>query len=68
MPDTENLTPAELVKRWNNAVTVGTLSNWRSQGRGPAFVKFGRSIRYPLSGVQAYEAENMRVGSEDKKA
>lgn len=52
----ENLTPAQLVDRWNGAVTTGTLSNWRSKGIGPSFVKFGRSIRYPLQSVLAYEA------------
>jgi len=54
----EFLTPAQLVDRWNKAVTTGTLSNWRSQGVGPAFSKFGRSIRYPIAAVQAYEAAN----------
>lgn len=52
------LTPSQLVTRWNDAVTTGTLSNWRSQGRGPSFVKFGRSVRYPLAAVQAHEAAN----------
>lgn len=25
---------------------VGTLSNWRNQGFGPAYVKVGHSVRY----------------------
>jgi hypothetical protein len=54
----EYLTPAQLVSRWNNAITTGTLSNWRSQERGPAFVKFGRSVRYPISAVVIYEQSN----------
>ncbi|HKY46165.1 MAG TPA: hypothetical protein VJM50_23945 [Pyrinomonadaceae bacterium] len=52
------LTPAQLQARWENAVTTGTLSNWRSQGRGPSFVKFGRSVRYPIQAVIDYEAAN----------
>jgi len=58
MPEATYLTPAQLVARWNNAVTTGTLSNWRSQGRGPKFVKFGRNVRYPLDGVIAYEKQH----------
>lgn len=56
MSNANYLTPAQLVDRWNKAVTIGTLSNWRSKGIGPAFTKFGKSVRYPLESVQAYEA------------
>lgn len=30
---------------------TGTLANWRYQGRGPAFVKVGRHVRYRRSDV-----------------
>lgn len=53
------LTPAELVARWNGAVTKGTLANWRSKGKGPAFQKFGSNVRYPIAKLEAYEAEHM---------
>lgn len=59
------LTPDELVDRWNDAVTVGTLANWRSQGNGPPFVKFGNRVRYPMTGVEAYEAANMRAANDN---
>ena len=52
----EYLTPAQLVARWNDAVCVGTLSNWRHKGEGPRYVKFGRSVRYPVAAVLEYEA------------
>lgn len=65
MPNAVNLTPAQLVDRWNNAVTTGTLSNWRSKGRGPSFVKIGKSVRYPLAAVQAYEAGNTHDNDND---
>lgn len=57
------LTPAQVVARWNDAVTAGTLANWRSRSTkaapvGPAFQKFGSRVRYPLAAVQAYEAAN----------
>lgn len=53
------LTPQELVQRWNGAVTTGTLANWRNQGKGPAYTKFGSRVRYKLESVEAYEAKNM---------
>lgn len=52
------LTPSQLVARWGKAVTTGTLSNWRSQGKGPAYVKPGRSVRSTLAAVTEYEAGN----------
>jgi hypothetical protein len=35
-------------------VAVGTLNNWRSQGRGPAFVRLGKAIRYRTSDLREY--------------
>lgn len=54
------LTPAELSKRWEGAVTTGTLANWRSKGTGPGYAKFGSRVRYPLDKVEAWEALNLR--------
>ena len=56
------LTPASLVERWGGAVTLGTLSNWRVQGRGPRFfrpsgLRTGR-VLYRLEDVEAWEREN----------
>lgn len=59
------LSPAELVARWGNAVTLGTLANWRSNKTGPSFQKIGARVRYPLDAVQAYEASR-RVASNDE--
>lgn len=62
----EYLTPAQLTKRWNNAVTTGTLANWRSKGVGPSFAKFGSRVRYPLDSVQKWESQNLHlVGDND---
>lgn len=51
------LTPAGLVARWDGAVSVGTLANWRAQSRGPGFTKIGSKVAYPLDQVEAYERE-----------
>ncbi len=58
--DVEYLRPAELATRWRNTVTLSTLDNWRSQNRGPRFVKIGGRVLYPLEEVVAYEMKNLR--------
>lgn len=64
--ETVFLTPAELAKRWNGAVTVGTLANWRSNSTGPAFQKIGTRVRYSLAKVLEWEAAN--VANDNKTA
>jgi excisionase family DNA binding protein len=41
-------------------VPVGTLANWRYQGKGPRFVKIGRHVRYRRSDVEAWLEANVR--------
>ena len=35
-------------------VPLGTLANWRYQGRGPTFVRFGRHVRYRADDVNTW--------------
>ena len=35
-------------------VTVGTIENWRWNGLGPAYVKFGKAIRYQRQALREY--------------
>lgn len=58
------LTPAELCDRWRGQVTPKTLANWRHRGEGPAYVKTGGKILYPVDGVQRYEAHRTRCAPE----
>ena len=40
-----------------------TLAQWRSQGKGPAYVKVGRYVRYDWSDVKRWIAEQkMSIG------
>ncbi|BBO88184.1 helix-turn-helix domain-containing protein [Desulfosarcina ovata] len=46
-------------------VHVQTLRNWRFQGRGPAYAKFGSSVRYDPQAVLAYlQASTVSVRAE----
>jgi predicted DNA-binding transcriptional regulator AlpA len=37
-----------------------TLANWRSQGKGPPFVKIGgTAVRYPVEALKAYIEDHL---------
>lgn len=50
----KHLRPEDLAERWG--VSTGTLSNWRTRGEGPAYVKLGAAVRYALADIEQYEA------------
>lgn len=62
----EYLTPAQLILRWDGAVTTGTLANWRSKGEGPAYSKFGSRVRYPIAKVIVWEEKNLRGDNDNQ--
>lgn len=41
-------------------IPKGTLANWRSAGRGPAYLRVGRHVRYRQSAVAAWTASLSR--------
>lgn len=49
------LTPTELVSRYNGAVSLKTLANWRVSGTGPAYTKVGGKILYRLDKIEEWE-------------
>ena len=55
------LTRREAAQRLN--LKPGTLASWSSQGRGPAFVRLGRAVRYRLDDLQNFvDAGAVRPG------
>lgn len=68
-PQPKYLTPAQVVDRWDSAVTTGTLANWRVRKEGPPFQKFGARVRYPLDGLVQWEAANRhQLGNDNTQA
>ena len=53
-----HLSPEELAIRWH--MKAGTLSKWRQRGCGPVYIKFGRSVLYPMDAIEAHEQAHMR--------
>ncbi len=64
---THLLTPAELAERWR--IHWKTLSNWRVQGRGPAYVKLGTGkamrVLYRIEDVERYEAAGLHLANQE---
>jgi excisionase family DNA binding protein len=51
------LTPDELSKSYK--ISKRTLENWRRNGSGPPWIRIGRQIRYPRSGIKEWiETQN----------
>ena len=43
----------ELAQRWG--MSPKTLQRWRSEGRGPRFLKLSKRVIYPLDEIQHFE-------------
>lgn len=65
----KTLTTAELAERWG--LNKATLGNWRSQGKGPKYIKMGTqqqaSVLYRLDDVIEYE-EQFLISPQNKEA
>jgi len=55
------LTEVELFNRWAKKVAIQTLRNWRSSqsNKGPAYVRFGGRVLYPLDKLVEYESRSL---------
>ena len=63
----EFLTPGDLVERWGGTIGKGTLANWRNKGRGPAYVKVGGRVVYPLDKVESWEQQNLKSANDNQQ-
>ena len=43
-------------------VSNSTLEYWRKEGKGPPWVKWEGSIRYPLKELEAWQAQKPGIG------
>jgi len=60
-----NLLPKEAAERLR--LSIGTLANWRVQGGGPKYIKFGRKVLYPLRELEAFEQQCLRSNTAQTK-
>jgi predicted site-specific integrase-resolvase len=59
-------TQKELARRWT--LSHRTLERWRSEGKGPAFMRLGGRIIYRLDDVARYERERLCLAQADISA
>lgn len=45
----------ELAKRWG--ISPKTLQRWRSEGRGPRYLKLSKRVTYPLDEIFLFEEQ-----------
>lgn len=57
------LTEGDLAKRHQRSVK--SVQHQRITGGGVPFIKFGRSVRYRLADVEAWEEAHLRVSTSD---
>lgn len=62
--NTKHLNQARLSRRMG--VAVQTLQRWRWAGIGPRFIKVGRSVRYRLEDIEAYEQSRLCQATSDR--
>lgn len=51
----------EPAERWN--LSPKTLQRWRSEGRGPRFMKMSRRVVYPMDEILEFESEALRAST-----
>lgn len=55
MSERKFLTAEEVSQRYRGEVSVGTLRNWRAMKVGPAFVKIGKAVLYPVEELDNWD-------------
>ncbi len=51
----------ELAERWG--ISPKTLQRWRSEGRGPKFMKLSKRVLYPVDEILVFESEALRAST-----
>lgn len=59
MDDRKYLTAEEVSDRYRGSISVGTLRNWRAMRIGPAYIKIGKAVLYPVEVLEAWDQKNM---------
>lgn len=52
------LTAQDVCDRYHGEISVRTLGNWRNLGQGPAYVKIGGRVLYPIGKLLEWEQRN----------
>ena len=64
--DRRVLNENELAQRWG--VSPKTLQRWRSEGRGPRYLKLSKRVSYPLEAVIDFEYSALHDSTSERVA
>lgn len=62
--DRRVLNETELAQRWG--VSPKTLQRWRSEGRGPRYLKLSKRVGYPLEAVVDFEVSALHDSTSER--
>ncbi len=60
-PTLHLVTEEGLSERWNGSPTASTLRKWRSEKKGPPFLKIGSLIRYDVRRADEWLLQHLQV-------
>ncbi|MFJ6322012.1 MULTISPECIES: DNA-binding protein [unclassified Rhizobium] len=49
----------EVIDRYRNQISQGTLRNWRSKRIGPSFIKIGKAVLSPSDELDRWDRSNV---------
>lgn len=55
----QRLTTREASAYFEGKISVRTLNNWRSQGKGPRFLRMEGKVLYPIDELKRWEQANL---------
>ena len=61
MSDRMFLTLDEVIDRYRDQISGGTLRNWRYMRVGPSFLQLGKAVLYPLEELERWDRRNLVV-------
>lgn len=64
--DRRVLNENELAQRWG--VSPKTLQRWRSEGRGPRYLKLSKRVGYPVDAIVEFEREALHDSTSERAA
>ena len=59
-----NLTERKLAEMWN--VSPKTLQRWRTEGRGPRYLKLSKKVVYPLEQIRTFESKALSASTSER--
>ena len=62
--DRRVLNETELAQRWG--VSAKTLQRWRSEGRGPRYLKLSKRVGYPLDVIVEFERSALHDSTSER--